>query len=146
MDSIINCKNLERLLIELGFNNPKEICQSACEWAGIPINRPPAPNAHVLTSTCTDQDIYYIFTIGQNSNSTWFIHSISASYQMDTERNIEGVKVIGKEYFENGQMLPGKSIIDKEVLEMLELENIAERQYRLTNHIPAPSNNLKRRL
>lgn len=85
----------------------------------------------MLAHHYNDKDnIGYIF-IAQKDNESdkWHIDSINADVQLDTERNMEGVIVVSKEYFSRDGPLPHKEQIRNEVLKKVRIENVKERFY-----------------
>jgi hypothetical protein len=83
----------------------------------------------MLAHHYSDEDIGYIFIAQKDESGKWHIHSINADVQLDTERNIEGVIVVSKEYFLKDGPLPHKDQIRNEVLKKVRIENVKERLY-----------------
>ncbi|OQP65539.1 hypothetical protein A3860_17905 [Niastella vici] len=115
-------------------------------WENISITEPRDSNDFLidrlmLAHHYNDRDdIGYIFVAKKDNNSDkWHLDSINADVQINTERNIEGVIVVSKEYLSRDGPLPHKKQIQNEVLKKVRIEEVRERFF-LNN-----SNSLKKK-
>lgn len=131
---MIRCKKLEKQILSLGFDNYKAILHTADPWQGVPISKPPAPNAHVLRFFFDEFNIGYIFIVGEGNAGHWVIHSINAGVQVDTARSPDGVKILEKTYLQQDGPLPTIGTMRNDISELVRAEQVYERFFLNRNH------------
>lgn len=131
-------EQLDEEFKKLGFLNFKDFLKTAIPLKDIDISQLPCENAilrYKMDDLDSDEDgIGYFFTIKkEQGNGKWEIESIYADFQLETERNREGVIVVGREYCTEMLSLLSKEMIRNEILQAVKMEKNREQLYLLQN-------------